>query len=282
MARVFREKEGVGRVAIQGYPGSTSAVTVFEFVGAAGGNPLTLDDNGSRKAFTFLQQLEPYLAPEYAETRFDTANELLIDEELYLVSNWTYGIKVVVEDAGKKEIKVYSGWKGPVREVHVLGGDVLAIPKGAPRPQKAIELIEHLLSKETQQTLVSRLRWPPARLDAFDVMPPEVEPYFEAVKDALAFATARPTVPPWALVERGLDRAFGELIQEGKDIALLEEHSARLKKIPSQYLRYRVEPEDTLEKIARHHNTTVDILAEANGITTRTFVGPGQILLVPQ
>ena len=130
VAKVFKEKEDVGRVAIHGYPGKASAVTVIEFVKTAGGNPLTLDDDGSKKAFAFLKELEPYLAPEYVETRFDTANELLIDDEVYLVSNWTYGFKVVVKDAGKKEIKVYSGWNGPESEVHVLGGDVLSIPKG--------------------------------------------------------------------------------------------------------------------------------------------------------
>jgi hypothetical protein len=69
VARVFKEKEGVGRVAIQGYPGPPTAVTVFEFVMAAGGDALTLDDDGARDAFEFLQRLEPYLAPEYAEAR---------------------------------------------------------------------------------------------------------------------------------------------------------------------------------------------------------------------
>jgi len=80
VARVFKEKEGVGRVAIQGYPGPAAAVTLFEFVKAAGEDPLTLDDDGSREAVDFLQRLEPYLAPEYVETTFNTANELLIDD----------------------------------------------------------------------------------------------------------------------------------------------------------------------------------------------------------
>ncbi|MFQ5813496.1 MAG: extracellular solute-binding protein [Anaerolineae bacterium] len=194
VARVFKKREGVGRVAIQGYPGRTSALTVFEFVKAAGGNPLTLDDSGSWRAFTFLQELEPYLATEHAEVSFDTANELLIDDEVYLVSNWTYGIKVVIEEAEKKDIKVYSGWSGPEREVHVLGGDVLAIPKDAPHPDKAIKLIELLLSIDAQKTL-SRLRWLPVRVDAYDRMPSELVPHFRAVDESLSLAVARPTVP---------------------------------------------------------------------------------------
>ncbi len=102
VAKIFKEKEGVGRVAIQGYPGAASAVTMVEFIRAAGGNPSNLGDDGSVDALTFLQELEPFLAHEYADTNFDTANELLIDEQIYLVSNWTFGIKVVVEDAGNR------------------------------------------------------------------------------------------------------------------------------------------------------------------------------------
>jgi len=195
VAQVFYEKEGVVRVAIQGYPGPATAVTVFEFIMAAGGDPMSLDDSGSRAAFAFLQKLEPYLAPEYVETRFDTANGLLIDEEVYLVCNWTYGIKIVVEDAGKNEIKAYRGWRGPQGEVHVLGGDVLAVPKGAPNANKAVKLIELLLEKDTQKEMLSRLRWLPVRFDAYEGVSPELAPYFKAVNEALSFAVLRPTTP---------------------------------------------------------------------------------------
>jgi trehalose transport system substrate-binding protein len=282
VARVFYEKEGVGRVAIQGYPGPATAVTVFEFIMAAGGDPMSLDDSGSRAAFAFLQKLEPYLAHQYVETRFDTANEFLIDEEVYLVCNWTYGIKIVVEDAGKNEIKAYSGWRGPQGEVHVLGGDVLAVPKGAPNANKAVKLIELLLEKDTQKEMLSRLRWLPVRFDAYEGVSPELAPYFEAVNEALSFAVLRPTTPQWPIVESILDSAFEGLVREGNDIALLEEYRTAMENIPSQYLRYLVQTGDTLELIAHRYNTTVDILAEVNCITTRAPVGPGWILLIPQ
>ena len=282
VARVFYEKEGVGRVAIQGYPGPATAVTVFEFIMAAGGDPMSLDDSGSREAFAFLQKLEPYLAPEYVETRFDTANGLLIDEEVYLVCNWTYGIKIVVEDAGKSEIKAYSGWRGPQGEVHVLGGDVLAVPKGAPNANKAVKLIELLLEKNTQKEMLSRLRWLPVRFDAYEGVSPELAPYFKAVNEALSFAVLRPTTPQWPIVESVLDSAFEGLVREGNDIASLDEYCTAMENMPSQYLRYQVRTGDTLELIAHRYNTTVEILAEVNCITTRAPIGPGWILLIPQ
>jgi trehalose transport system substrate-binding protein len=281
VARVFKEKEGVGRVAIQGFPGKTAAVTVFEFVKAGGGDPVRLSDEGSRKTFEFLQELEPYLAPEYAETSYDTANELLIDEHVYLVMNWTFAIKVVVEDAGKTEIKAYSGWRGPQGEFHVLGGDVLAIPKGAPHPNEATKLLELLLSKEVQQTLFDRLRWLPVRSDAYEDVSPELSPYFDAVLDAVSYAVTRPADPQWGMVECVLDRAFTGLVKEGEPIDSLAVHCASLEAIPLEYIRYCVESGDTLETIAYHFNTTVAVLVEANGITPKTSIGPGQILLVP-
>jgi len=282
VAKVFHDKEDVGRVAIQGYPGPCTAVTVFEFVKAAGGNPRTLDDDGSLEAFKFLKELEPYLAEECTETRFDTANEFLITDEIYLVSNWTYGIKVVVEDAGKEEIKAYSGWKGPQREVHVLGGDVLAVPKGAPHPDKTIKLIELLMGKESQQKMLSRLRWLPVRFDAYYGISSEMAPYFRAINEALTFAELRPTAPQWTMVESVLDQAFREIVQEHGSIGKLPEYSDALKEIPSDFITYQVKPGDTLEEVARRHNTTVEILAEANCITTSASVYPGQILLVPE
>ncbi len=282
VAKVFKEREGVGRVAIQGEPGAAAAVTFFEFVRAAGGDPLTLDDDGSTEAVTFLKKLEPYLAPEYKETTFNTANEFLIDEQVYLVSNWTFGIGVVVEDAGKKEIKAYSGWSGPEGEVHVLGGDVLAVPKGAAHADTAIELIKLLLTKETQQTMLSRLRWLPVRLDAYYGVPPEIAPYFEAVKDAMARAEARPTEPQWTLAENILDGAFQGLIRDGEDITVLEKYSAMLKEIPSEFIRYTVKDGDTVDRIASRYDTTPTIIHEANCMTAGTSIGPGQILLVPQ
>lgn len=282
VARVFKDNEGVGRVAIQGFPGKAAAVTLFEFVKAGGGDPVRLADEGSRKTFEFLQELEPYLAPEYAETSHDTANELLIDEQVYLVMNWTFAIKVVVEDAGKAEIKAYSGWRGPQGEYHVLGGDVLAIPKGAHHPQKAAELLEMLLSKEVQQTLFDRLRWLPVRADAYEDVSPELSPYFEAVLEAVSHAVTRPNDPQWGMVECALDRAFGGLVRERETLDSLSVYSASLEAIPAEYIRYRVEAGDTLETIAHRYNTTVEVLAQANGITPGTSIGPGQIILVPR
>ena len=284
VARVFHEKEGVGRVAIAGFPGPPTSSTVYEFVRAAGGdlNPLTLKDHRSREAFAFLEGLEPDLAPQYVDTKFDTANEFLIDDQVYLVRNWTFGIKVVIFDAGKKEINVYPGWEGTEGELHVLGGDLLAVPNGAPHPELAVKLIELLLSQEIQERLVAKLRWPPMRLDAYGTVEPEMKPYFEAVRDALAASEARPNVPQWAVVEGILFDAFQGLVINEEDISALKGYAQRMEEeVPSSYIRYQVEKDDTMESLAERFRTTVDMLAKVNDIPTWTSICPGQILLVP-
>ena len=285
VAKAFKEKGGPGRATIAGFPGPPTAVTVFEFVTAAGGNPLTLDDDGSREAFDFLKQLEPYLAPQYVDTKFDTANDLLMDDQVYLVSNWTFGIKVVIIDGQKEELNVYSGWKGPVDEVHVLGGDLLAVPKGAPHPDKAIELIKLLQTSETQRAFLSELFWLPVRLDALTRVPLDLEPHFAAVNEALSLSKARPTIPQWPLVEDCLAGAFQALIVGGGDIGSLGEWSSILKEISStEYVGHRVRIgdifRDTFDSIASTYNTTPDVLAKVNRTTTRAALTNGQILLV--
>jgi trehalose transport system substrate-binding protein len=284
VGRVFKESEDVGRVAIQGYPGKACAVTVYEFVKAAGGNPCTLDDKESKKAFKFMQELKEYLLTEHAEVTFNTANELLIDEDVYLVSNWPYTIKVVVEDFKMSEIKAYSGWSGPAGEFHVLGGDVLAIPKGARRPELAIKLIELLVSKPTQEELASRLRWPPVREDAYDndKVPQKLAHYFEAVRKALYWAKPRPTKPQWLLIEDVLNKAYKDLIQDGNDVGALDKYSEKLAEIGKGVECYTVKKDDSLDAIATEYKINTADLAKLNGIKTHTLVYPDQKLLVPK
>src|SRR5262245_59376582 len=51
----------VGKVAVHGTLDGNTTAQVFEFITAAGGTITTLNDAGSVKAFTFLQQLYPSL-----------------------------------------------------------------------------------------------------------------------------------------------------------------------------------------------------------------------------
>jgi trehalose transport system substrate-binding protein len=213
-AQTLKEKEGIGKVAIQGSAGDPLTVTVFEFIKQAGGDPLVLNDEGSVKAFEFLAKLEPLMTPEYRTAKFDTMNTILSNDTAYLGSNWPFGITVIVDKNGRKDIKAYHGWKGPSKESHVLGGEVLGIPVGAPNKAGAIQLAEFLMSKDAQTQLLTKLGWPPMRTDAFGSVPEWQGPYFQAVQDALKNVDARPNVPYWEDASRAMNDAFRDIVQQ--------------------------------------------------------------------
>jgi trehalose transport system substrate-binding protein len=218
VAQRFKAEEGIGRVLLQGTLDLNTATQVVEFIWAAGGDPLVLNDQGSVQAFAFLQQLAPFLALETRRANWNTTNTFLATESVYLARNWPFGVHLLVQQARKTQIKAYPGWPGPVREAHVLGGEVIGIPKGAPHPDLALALMRYLMSKPVQESLVSALGWPSLRSDAYGTIEPWQTPYFVAVQEALSHARPRPQVPNWAEVDRALSGAFREIVYEGQPV----------------------------------------------------------------
>jgi ABC-type glycerol-3-phosphate transport system substrate-binding protein len=298
-----------GRMAIQAHPGKAAAVTLFEWIESMEGDPLTLQGPKTREAFKRLWDLAPYLDPASTSIQFDTANQALINNEVSLVDNWTYGIKVVMKDLGKTEIKVTDRWPGSKR---ILGGDVLAIPTGVPpeRKERAIKLIERLVAKETQRKLAERLYWAPVRKDVYDELPAREgqKEYFEIIRKALATAVMRPITPRWILVEKVLSDALQKVLEKGRaadrpanpdDIeALLQPYATQLQKIQKvarcPVVARALSPSDescepltigrSLEGLAPDFNTTPAMLAKLNGRGESALVSPEnmQILLVPK
>ena len=119
-------------------------------------------------------------------------------------------------------------------------------------------------------------------MEVYETISPKLTPYFQAINEALGLAIVRPASPQWFMVENVLDRAFQGLIRDGNELTTLTEYAENLKQLPSQYVQYRVKPGDTLEAIARRHKSPVALLAQANGLSRRKVVRPGQHLLVPK
>ena len=308
LARVLGSADpaSIGRVAIQAHPGKAAAVTVFEWVTSMRGNPLTLADAGARQAFTRLWNLAPYLEPDSTTIQFDTANELLINNKISMVDNWTYGIKEVMESHEKTPIQVIPGL---AKSAHVLGGDVLAIPQGAPHPDRAIKLIKHLVAKQTQRELAERLFWAPVREDVYAEL--SAQKHFPLIGNALQnpAVVTRPTTPGWVVAEEVLSDALQEVLRKGReqgtpatdeDIeALLGPYVARLRELAREYIpcavvrvktardghcEVEVQTTKSFTDLAHEFKTTPAILAKVNGRGERESVSPEQmhILLVPQ
>ncbi len=210
VAKQLKDKKN-GRVVIQGdfgRPGIPAAITLLELIMDKRWDPEKFSDQETRKVFETLRELGNYLHPEWRQTRYDTANLLLDSNEIDLVSNWTFAYKVV--DAKNRNMGVYRGWQ----KSHVLGGEVLVVPKGAPHPKQAFKLIKLLRSPEIQKKLAGRLCWIPVLRDAFSELENDLE---DAVRPALDRAVVRPPDPEWYRIEEVLAWAFKELMNDKDD-----------------------------------------------------------------
>jgi trehalose transport system substrate-binding protein len=196
-------------------------VTVSEWVVSFGGNPLLLNDPGSVQAFTFLQGLwkEGVFAKESKLAKYDTEVDDLKGETSWLATNWPFTTGELSKSGLLSKFDVYAGWKGPSRAAHVVGGDVLGIPKGVSGKQKeaAIALAQFLESKDAQTILVGKNSWPSVRSDALTAVPADQKQTFDAITAALADGWYRPNVVYWSDVEAAMDDAVTRIIYNGED-----------------------------------------------------------------
>ncbi|HEY8445641.1 MAG TPA: extracellular solute-binding protein [Thermomicrobiales bacterium] len=219
VAQQIREQAGVGKVSIQGEPPGPVGVTVTQFLWQAGGDPLQIDTEEAATAFQFMQDLKPYLTPQYPTATFDTTNTYLLNESVVLAQNWPFGVNVIVQEGGKTEVLTYEGWSGPAGNFLVLGGDVFGIVRGSPNKDMALDFARYFMSREIQETLTARLGWPAIRNDAFGAVEEWQQPYFETVLAALQNVRARPNVTYWLQVEQVLADAFNDIVTNGAEVA---------------------------------------------------------------
>ncbi len=196
-------------------------VTVSEWVVSYGGNPLLLNDDGSVKAFTFLQGLwkDGVFAKESRLAKFDTEVDNLKGETAWFATNWPFTSAELAKAGVLSKFEVYEGWTGPSRAAHVVGGDVLGIPKGVSGKQKdaAIALAKFLVEKDAQTTFVAKNSWPSVRTDALANVPAEQKTTFEAITKALTNGYYRPNVVYWSNVEAAMDEAVTKILYNGQD-----------------------------------------------------------------
>ena len=214
----------------QGDPG---AVTISEWIVSFGGNPLILNDPGSVQALEFIQGMwrDGLLARESLLGKFDTEPEYLIGETAWYAQNWPFTTAQLAEQGLLEKFDVYEGWRGPARAAHVIGGDVLGIPRGVSPEQRkaAVELAQFLMSKEAQETLAERNAWPSIRNDSYGTVPAAQKETFDAVQKALADGWYRPNVVYWSDVSEQLNAAIRRIVEGGESVRpVLDELHGRI------------------------------------------------------
>ncbi len=219
VGQTIQEQAGVGQISVQGVAGGAVGVTVTQFLWQAGGDPLELNNEAGQQAFQFLQDLKPYLTPQYPTATFDTTNTYLLNESVVLAQNWPFGVNVIVQEGGKSEILAYAGWEGPAGNALVLGGDVFGIVKGSQNYDMAVDMAKFWMTRDVQEQLTARIGWAAMRDDALGAVEDWQQPYFEVVSEALAVTKPRPNVVYWTDVENILTEAFSEIVSNGAEVA---------------------------------------------------------------
>ncbi len=232
VAKVFKEREGIGKVGLKLWGGSPTATQIYEMVISAGGEPFSFTDEGWRRTFRFLKELYPYLSPDSKRAKWDTTNIYLANGSFYLAQNWPFAIGVLVKTYHKDYIKAYAGWRGPVRPAHVVGGEVLGLPKGGEHRELALKFVKFMLSREVQTILLRRLGWPPVRTDVYAEVEDWQRPYFEAVKTALKDGVFRPNVLFWGEFEKLVNSAVTRILVKGEDVdGVLQECGEKMQEV---------------------------------------------------
>lgn len=219
VAQTIQEQAGVGQVSIQGVAGGAVGVTVTQFLWQAGGSPLEINNEAGQQAFQFLQDLKPYLTPQYPTATFDTTNTYILNESVVLAQNWPFGVNIIVEEGGMTEVLTYPGWEGPAGNALVLGGDVFGIAQGTPNRDMAVDFTRLWMTRQVQEQMTARIGWPSMRTDALGAVEEWQRPYFETVTQALEFTEPRPNVTYWTDVENILTNAFNDIVTNGAPVA---------------------------------------------------------------
>ncbi len=222
VARAFKERRGAPKLVLSLAEGAPAAITVAELILGFGGNPMLLNDPGSIAAFEFLAGLwrDGLLARESLVAKYDTQVDHLVSETAWLAPNWPFTSGVLARQDLLDRFEVYEGWRGPARAAHVIGGDVLGIPRGVtgPRRERAVRLAGFLMSREAQERLVTGNAWPAVRTDAYGQVPAAQRETFEAVRRALDDGWHRPGVAYWPDVSDAMNEAVRRILQGGEPV----------------------------------------------------------------
>lgn len=203
VARRFKEAEGEGRVFLKTSGSIPIAIQLYEFILQAGGDPYSFDDQGCIEAFSYLQELWPYISDELPGQDSEDLGKMLAGGQVYLGQGSPFGYI-------GGPFKAYSGWSGPAGEYHIITGDVLGISRDSQKKELAIEFIRYIHSKETQRFLFRELGWPSVRKDFY------LESDFGPVSRAFEHGVFRQQKSPvwWRFYAKYITDAFREIVMQ--------------------------------------------------------------------
>jgi len=176
-----------GPIMVQGGGSDSTATELYQWMVQFGGNPFLLNDTGDVKTFQYMLQLAPYFNPGYTQGYWGTYTGLAqapYGQYQILDYQWPYVYNLLTNATNHMtdtNLGVYTGPSGPANSNHLLGGDVLVIPKGATNLPAIEAFTKFLLSSQVQTEMLQKLSWVAINSDAYTNLPQN----FTAIGNAL-------------------------------------------------------------------------------------------------
>ncbi len=194
---------GSNSVMFQGGAGDDTATEMFQWDVQFGGNPMVYNDFGDLQATSFLYNLSLYMNPGYKQAIYSEYAGLAQGHYSILDYQWPYiyplltGGNSSIHPMNANTLEVYPGPNGTGAHAaaHVIGGDVLAIPKGATNVGAIETFANFLLSAPAQQVLMVDTGNPAVNAQAYVGLPSNQSVVDSAIEQALENPVFRPPVP---------------------------------------------------------------------------------------
>ncbi|MEM4075432.1 ABC transporter substrate-binding protein [Metallosphaera cuprina] len=213
VAQVIKDKTGVNPIMFQGHGGASTYTELYQWMVQAGGNPFLFNDSGDVLAFQYLYNLSSYFTPGYVHGYWGSYKGLLSGEYYMIDYQWPYIYSTMAgEGVNMSHIGFYPGPVGPVNGDHLVGGDVLAIPKGATDVPALIDFARFLLSPQVQREFIIYISWPAVNQEAYNNLPSNISSLYRAEEEAMSNVFFREPVPWITVWGQIADKVFDTII----------------------------------------------------------------------
>jgi len=208
-----------GPIMFQGGGSDSTATELYQWMVQFGGNPFLLNDTNDVKTFQYLSQLSPYFNPGYTQGYWGTYTGLAqapYGQYQILDYQWPYVYNLLTNATfhmNDSNLGVYPGPSGPANSNHLLGGDVLVIPKGATNLPAIEAFARFLLGSQAQTEMLQKLSWVAINSDAYANLPQNITAIGNALLSAIQQGIFLRNPAPWITQWNGYaDDAWTKII----------------------------------------------------------------------
>ena len=215
-AQTLQTRCSCGPVMFQGGGSDSTATELYQWMVQFGGNPFLLNDTADASTFQYLLQLKPYFNPDYVNGYWGSYTGLAQGQYQILDYQWPYVYNLLTNATfhmNDSTLGVYPGPSGPSNGNHLLGGDVLVIPKGATNLPAIERFAKFLLDSHAQTEMLQKLSWVAINSDAYTNLPQNLTAIGNALLSSINQGVFLRNPAPWITQWNGYaDDAWTKII----------------------------------------------------------------------